>query len=422
MTRTAIRGALAAGLILCAGSAAAQLNSDTVPSGRIVPLRESVEAQLEESRWRFGPFRVEPELKLTNLGYNDNVFGVAEGEAKVDDYTATVGLGLRSIAPIGSKTYFRIDAVPEYTWYQDLDERRQFGWEAGATLLGLFNRMSIEVGATTSDTVAVVNSEDPTPIPQTSDRARVKVEVEILRRLSLFAGFQRLTNEYEPEEGDVNYALLNRDETAQRVGLRYEFRPRFSLLAMVEQTEADFPDDETFTKNEGEAILAGFEYDRDEFFVNAVIGQRTIEYPGSGAPKFDELTGSIFVGWQIVRRTQLQLRASRRPQYSVFVDNPYFLESRQGARLVVPMGQRFLAFGGASTGKNEYQAPVIAGDILVERVDDLSSWEAGIGVRLFRSAVLTISTKADDYHSNLPGFDRKVVTTGMNLSFGGNSF
>ena len=61
--------ALAAVLFICAVSAGAQLNSDTVPTGRTVPLRESVEQQLEESRWHFGPFRVEPALKLENLGY-----------------------------------------------------------------------------------------------------------------------------------------------------------------------------------------------------------------------------------------------------------------------------------------------------------------------------------------------------------------
>lgn len=86
------------------------------------------------------------------------------------------------------------------------------------------------------------------------------------------------------------------------------------------------------------------------------------------------------------------------------------------------MGQRFLVFGGAETGKNEYQAPVIAGDEEVVRNDDVSTWEAGIGFRLFRSAVLTISTKVDDYDSNLAGLDRKVVTTGMKLSLGGSFF
>jgi hypothetical protein len=187
---------------------------------------------------------------------------------------------------------------------------------------------------------------------------------------------------------------------------------------MVETTESDFPDDPDFAKNEGDAILAGFTYDRDELFVNAVGGNRTLEYPGTAAPKFDEFTGSLFASWNFARRTSLQLSVSRTPQYSTFVDNPYFLESRQGARLVVPMGQRFVVYGGAETGKNEYQAPVIAGDALVERTDDVSNWTAGIGFRVLRSAVLTFSTTVEEYDSNLDGFDRKVVTTAFDLNLG----
>lgn len=422
MMRIAIRGVAAALVTFCALPALAQLNSDTVPTGRTVPLRESVEAQLEESRWHLGPFRVEPELKLDNLGYNDNVFGASEGEEKVDDYTATVGLGIRSIAPLGSKTFLRLDAIPEYTWYKELDYRSNFGYEAGGAFLALFNRMSVELGAKTRDTVTQVTSEDQTQIPQTTDNVLASVEVDLLRRLALFAAFEAENTDYEPEDGDVNYSLLNREETAQRVGLRYELRPRLRLQAMYETTEADFPDDETFTRNEGDAVLFGFTYDRDALFVNAVGGNRTIEYPGSGAPKFDEFTGSLYAGWRFARRAELQLRVLQRPQYSTFVDNPYFLESRQGARLVVPMGQRFAVFGGAETGKNEYQAPVLSGDALVERMDDVSNWEGGIGFRVFRSAVLTFSMKVEDYDSNLAGFDREVVTTSFDLNLGETFF
>lgn len=422
MMRFAIRGVAAALITFCAGSALAQLNSDTVPTGRTVPLRESVEAQLEESRWSFGPFRVEPELKLDNLGYNDNVFGVSEGEEKVDDYTATIGLGIRSIAPLGSKSYLRLDAIPEYTWYKDLDYRRDFGYDLGGSFLTLFNRMSVELSGRTTDTVTQVTSEDQTQIPQTTDNVLVSVEVDLLRRLALFAAFEAENTNYEPDQGDIDYTLLDREETAQRVGLRYELRPRFHLQAMYETTEADFPEHETFNRNEGDAVLVGFTYDRDALFVNAVGGNRTIEYPGSGAPKFDEFTGSLFATWRFARRTELQLRVSQRPQYSTFVDNPYFLESRQGARLVVPMGQRFIVFGGAETGKNEYQSAVIAGDALVERVDDVSSWEGGIGFRVLRSAVLTFSMNVENYDSNLSGFDREVVTTSFDLNLGETFF
>lgn len=420
MMRSAIRGVAVLLLMFCALPALGQLNSDTVPTARTVPLREAVEAQLEASRWRFGPLRVHPELKLDNLGYNDNVFGASEGSEKVDDYTATVGLGIRSIAPIGSKTYLRLDAIPEYTWYKDLDERRDFGYEVGGAILSLFNRMSFEGGARSTDTVTYVSSEDATPIPERIDKVYAKVELEAVRRVHLFAGYETQTVEYEPQESDINFALLNRDENAARVGLRYEFRPRFSVLAMYEETDAQFPDDQVFTENQGDALLAGFTYERETLYVNAVAGNRTIEYQGLGeAASFDDVTGSLFASWNFAKRSELELHVSQTPRYSYAVGNPFFLESREGVRLVVPMGRRFVAFGGVRAGKNEYPLPVLVDGVSLERTDDVTGWEAGIGIRVLDSAVFKLSTRLEDFDSNIAGFDRKYVSTGFTLSING---
>ncbi|MGK2856207.1 MAG: outer membrane beta-barrel protein [Thermoanaerobaculia bacterium] len=423
MIRTAIRGVAAALITFSAFPAVAQLNSDTVPTGPVVPLREAVDSQIENSRWRIGPLRVDPTFSLGNLGYNDNVYGASEGEEKVDDYTASASLGLKAIAPLGRKTFLLLDAAPSYTWYKDLDERRRFGFGGGGSVLFLFNRISFEVETSIiDDLVTQVSSEDSTLVPQSTDRLNVDVEVDVLPRVALFAGYSAQSTDYDPEAEDLSYDLLNRDETAARVGVRYKFRPRFNVYAMVEATDADFPDDPDFPNAEGEAILAGVEYERDSLFVNIVGGRRTIDYSKPSDVEFDEFTGSIAAGWRLVRRTQIQVRASRSPKYSIFIDNPYFLETRQGARLVVPMGSRYLTFVGGETGKNEYQTPVNAGGVLVERVDDETTWEAGIGIRVFRSSILTFSLTNEDYQSNVPGFDREVVTTGFSLSLGGLLF
>jgi hypothetical protein len=86
------------------------------------------------------------------------------------------------------------------------------------------------------------------------------------------------------------------------------------------------------------------------------------------------------------------------------------------------MGHRFLVFGGGETGKNEYQAPVTVDGASVVRTDDVSTWEAGVGITVFRSAVVTLSMSVDDFDSNLDDNDREVVTTTINLSLGSMFF
>jgi hypothetical protein len=398
--------------------AGAQIWSDQVPQQRLVPLKESVESQMAESRWRLGPFRVDPAIKLGNLGYDDNVFGTETD--KVDDYTATVGLGIRSIASIGPRTFLRIDAVPEYTWYHELSERRRFGWEAGGALLALFNRMQIEAGGRTSNTVAEINSEEQRPVPQQSDQFHANLEIDVLRRVSLFVGAETRSVDYDPEPGDEvsNVTLLERDEDAVRIGLRYKFRPHFDVFGMVEETSADFPNDQSFSTNEGDAFLVGASYDAERFYLNLVAGRRGIEYQGEGQPEFDEVTGSAFLSLRMFRRSELELTFHRKPVYSTFVENPFFFESRWGAGLDLPLGRRIILLAGIETGRNEYQTPVeLAGGTTVLREDDADSWHAGIGFRVARSAVLQVEYRTDDFSSNIDSFSREITRLQVNLVF-----
>lgn len=394
----------------------AQISSDQVPQTRQVPLRESVEEQMASSRWKWGPLRVEPDLKLSNVGYNANVFGT--GTDETSDFTATVGLGVRTIMPLGPKTFLRLDAIPEYTWYYELEERRRGGWEAGGAFLALFNRMQIELAASTDRTVGAVNSEELTPTGQQIDSVRGNVEIDVLRRLSLIVGAESRSTDYDPFEGDdpANANLLDRDETLERAGLRYKFRPDISIYAMVERTDADFPNDPVFSRNEGEAILGGISYDRERFYLNAVAGQRTIEYEGEGAPKFDDLTGSGFLALRVYGRSEVRLTFHASPVYTTFVENPYFYETRTGVEIAVPMGDQLVLLGGYEAGDNEYQQPVELPDgSFVSRNDDVETWDLGLGFQLKGGVGLEVRYAVDNYDSTVDSFSREVARVEVSL-------
>ncbi len=402
--------AVATGVITVALSANAQLSSDQVPQVRVVRLEEGIESQMAESRWRWGPLRVHPQLKLSNFGYNANIFG--SGSEETSDFSATVGLGVRTIMPLGPKTFLRLDAIPEYSWYNKLAERRQFGWDAGGAFLALFNRLQIEIAGSTNNTVQAVNSEELTPTGQQIDRLYANVEVDVLKRLGLFAGAETMSTDYDPFEpdDDLNLNLLDRDEDLARIGLRYKFRPDVNVYAMYERTSAEFPNDRVFSANDGEATLAGFLYDRDRFYLNIVGGQRTIEYDGVSTPKFDDFTGSGFATLRVYGRSELGLTFRATPVYSTFVENPYFYETRTGLKLSVPMGNRLVVLGGYETGRNEYQQPVDIGDgELAIRTDDVTTWEAGLGIQLKSGIGVEVRYHLDDYGSSIDSFSREVA-------------
>src|SRR5712692_11437542 len=108
---------LAGGGLLLPTVAAAQLTTDQVARERTIASEIEVRAEMERGHL-FGPFRILPRLVLRDAGYDSNVFGLAANP--VSDWTGTVGLGLRLYLPIGGKTYFRAEGIPQYTWYEKL--------------------------------------------------------------------------------------------------------------------------------------------------------------------------------------------------------------------------------------------------------------------------------------------------------------
>jgi hypothetical protein len=128
-----------------------QISSEEAPRARTVPLREQVKWEAENAPYRLGPLRVRPLFELRDSGYNNNVFGSETN--KVGDYTATISAGVNVLQPLGQKMALRGTAAPEYTWYEKLVERRNFGGAYSASLLGLFNRMTLEGGGGTRQQV-----------------------------------------------------------------------------------------------------------------------------------------------------------------------------------------------------------------------------------------------------------------------------
>ena len=162
----------------------------------------------------------------------------------------------------------------------------------------------------------------------------------------------------------------------------------------------------------------GDSYDRERFYLNLAVGQRSIQYEGEGTPEFDDTTGSLFLSLRVFRRSELQLTWSQKPVYSTFVDNPFFLEDRWGVGLDMPLGHRIILLGGIESGTNDYQSPVELPDgSFVVRSDDVDSWRAGIGFRVARFAVLQVEYRTDEYTSTIPSFDRKIARLQANLVF-----
>ncbi len=274
--------------------------------------------------------------------------------------------------------------------------------------------MTLEATAFTADTQTIVSSERETQAVLDADGFTGKIELEVLRRLSIFGGADLRNFAYEdPEEIDdpeLEFSLLDRSDSAMRAGVRYRWSSFLDFSVLSETTETEFDVTPLGRDNESEAVLIGLHYDRPKFFLNLTGGTRDGKpMNGSSFPKYSETTGSWFAEYRLTAPIDVQGFGSRDVVYGLSSGNPYFLENRNGGAIRVQFGRLLSLRVAAETGENDYPVPVDSGDVPLERTDDVSTQSASLSIPLFRNLALTVGASQSDYDSNIAGHDRSVV-------------
>jgi hypothetical protein len=416
-------GRLSLGIMaLAAFPALAQLTTDSVPRGRILPAREELRQQLEASRYHWGPFRIQPLLSLRDIGLQKNLFGTAGDSGS--DFRATLGGGVRIIVPAGRKIFFRAQALPEYNWFRTEKERRGFGGDYRLETLALFNRMSVGLSGIQIQGVRPVSTEQERPVLTKRNEFLGTVDVEVLRRVSVFATYATDSPRFDLTDAEIRDGIsldrLERDDSAVRAGVRYRIRPYFSVGAAVEETRTRFAIEEN-RNNKTNAVMLTVQYDLPRTFVNAAISRRHAEAENGGGAfrEISTTTGSYSISRRLTAPINAILFGRRALTYSLFEANTYFVETTNGLSLsmLLRRGLALQVYG--DIGTNRYPAEVSVGSGRVVRTDQRRSAGAGLAFPLMKSAILTILGSRTHYDSNIPGFDRTVsqLTSSISLSF-----
>jgi hypothetical protein len=414
---------LLAALLVFPCSAEAQLTNDVVPQGRTIPLKEEVETEMQNARFKLGPVRLLPQLILNGPTYDSNALGATGGDPKFDDWTASVSAGLGVLIPLSKKMYLRGTILPEYIWYDRLEDRRTFGGTYGGSLYGFFNRLSFQADYATALTPTYANSEILTPVLGDFQGGSLKTEVEISGLWSVYAAGVYQELDYSSLGNPiVNLPLsfLDRNEGAVRGGLRYHWTSYFYVGVGGEGTRTEFPEDPLRADNDSTAFIASVHYDRPRLFINLNGGYRQGRaINGSRFPEYDTFTGSGFISYQLLSRMSLSVYGQRRVTYALFVDNPYYFENLGGVGLSYQLGARVNVNGFAELGTNEYPVPVILPDeSSVVRVDDVTNYGGGFTIRLWKGASFGFQVTQMEFDSNVPQFDRDVLRFTGGLTIG----
>ena len=402
-----------------------QYRAPGVPLERPQTRKEALEQAVEDARWQFGRVRVDPWLGVSNVEYVDNAFGLPEGAGEpIADVTATAGAGLRAYLPTGPKLVWAAHALPEYTWWRDLEDRRGVNGRYGLGAFGFFNRLTLEATAARDEGQRVVTPEIPQPVRQRLDRAGLALELEATRRISLFVAGEglelrhRLAGESDPRTAPLD--RLDRDQTLLRGGLRYRFPGGWSVGAGVERSDVEFTAEAAGApdlSNRGTSPFLELRRDGENDHLRLEVAERSLEpVAGSSFQPYDATTAAFEAGFNTAGRLVTWIYGSRNLIYSLIEGYSDLQDDRVGVALEYELGwrTRLRVFG--EGGSSDYRAAVPG---VPEREDDVRSYGGGLHFRIGETSSFVLQVTRTELDSNLPGFDRTLTSLGTGINFGG---
>lgn len=418
MRRTCLLAGVAAALMMAA-PACGQFVQYAPPGDFVSPAEsraETFKRAMERSRWRFGRLLVDPWIYLRDFAYQDNQTSSAEDQS-VTDLTVGIGAGINTYMTIGGDFIWGTFLLPEYTWWQDLDERRRLNGRYGTGLFENVGRIGVEATLTRFDESAIFSDEVEQQVSQRTDSGELSLTYNLGRGFLLFADFAaRSFSSLEDDPALAALSRLDRDETIYRVGVGFESLRGVKLSLGFEQSDVEFESAGLDRSNSGDAIVFDFLYDGPLFLLNGQLASRSVDPEMSSEfIPYDDITGSLNLGSRPIGPARLELYARQDVSYSIQSRVSYVEYETAGAGIRVSLGSRGELHVYGEEGDDEY-LQLEPGDL--PRTDDRTSYGLSFSLRFDRYS-FSIGYTVDDYESTIPVFDRDFTRFRTSVSVGG---
>jgi hypothetical protein len=376
---------------------------------------------MADAPWHFGPFKIQPTLVIANAGIDSNIF--YSPSEPIKDYTVTAGPAATIYLPIHRRFVLSAYGSPQYVWYSKTEQERTWNYYLnGAAQLSLKN-VFFSLEGTYSDARERWNTEIDIRPRRKEEGLGGSMLVNLAHRTSFSLAYRTVKYDYASvvygDSFDVR-ERLNRRERYGNVSLYYQAttQRRFFLDFEYGEYRFDFASQAAIGDARSGAAYAGLELSR--------LGRRVRGRIRVGYKKFDvrSADGPDHAG--IVGDSQLSIRVAkpfvirgsyvRDVRFSLWYENPYYIESRPGAGVsVYPF--RFLRLDyDYSRGRNSY--PLIGGGGPEEkRRDDFEIHSGGVYVRIRKTVALGFIASWWERDSNLDAEDDKRTFFGVNLTY-----
>jgi len=407
------RRILVAGILLLAG-AAATVSAETWKG-------LDLERKLRETPWHFGPFRIQPQLVISNAGVDSNVF--YDPSDPIKDFTLTAGPAATIYLPIHRKFVLSAYGSPQYVWYSKTEQERTWNYYfSGAAQLSLKN-VFFSVEGLYSDARERWNTEIDIRPRRTEVGYGGSALVKMAWKTSFSLGYRTVKYDYASVVYGDNFDVrerLNRQESYANLSFHYQASSQRRIFLDFEYGDYsfEFTPQAAVSDSRSGAAYAGIEFSRLGRRVRGRVrvGYKKFDVRAADGPDYQGIVGDSQLSIRLAKPFVIRGSYVRDVRFSLWYNNPYYIESRPGAGLsVYPVS--FLRFDyDYSIGRNRYPE-VGGGGPDVKRLDEYSVHSGGVYFRVRKTVALGFIASWWVRDSNLDAEDDKRTFFGVNLTY-----
>jgi len=390
--------------------------------------REEYDSVRQLTRLRVGPVRLVPVFRLSDAGYDSNVYFREEGSGAVGDATATLSPELRGYWLIGSSIILSATENPEYLAFAREKSLRAFTNSVSAGLRWLLlRRFSLSAEYHALSHVRRSLSELDRRIRDTATGATGGLFFETARGTAF--GFAGTVDDFRYKDvasgipDDIYGRMLDRREASAAVELHYRVFSASSLFATVGVTRYDFSNPESAWRD-GSSFQAwgGFRFPLSGRARGAVrIGWKSFRPDVPDRKPFAGFVAATDVAFRL-GRLGVTLGLDRDNAFSYNESAFYYVDTRARAGVSLYIAEFLRLDGGVQYGTISYPEPQqVWWDgvlIVVDRREDIQrNFSVGPVVRLSGTVGLGLTYNFYKRTSNAPGFDVRRNFVGAFITY-----
>jgi len=421
MRRTLVLAA--AGLALLAGAVRLAAQS-------YLPFQAQVDAIRDRTKFRLGPLRFVPEFRLTDVGYDTNIYFAGEQREPVADFTATLSPELRGYWLASPTIIVWGVENPEYLAFARTEALRAFSNSVSGGLRWLLlRRFSLSAEYHDLSHVRRVQSELDHRIRDTSRGGSASLFFETPRGTAIGASYGLDDYRYRDVASgvpDPAYGVaLDRRETRAAFETYYRVFSRSYFFSLLTWTRYEFRS-EVSAGRDADSVEAsgGFRFPLVGLARGTVrFGWKSLRPDDPLRTSFSGLVAGTSINLRL-GRVALNLGLDRDIAFSYIESAYYYLDTRSRAGLSLYLLRDLRLDAAFNIGRMSYPEPqeiwVDGAPVVIDRRRD-DQWDLSFGPVFRISGTTGLGATFNIYRrtSNAPGFDvrRKFIGAFITYEF-----